>query len=113
MADTQIDNLINELGLGHLSPEQKEQLQEKILETLQMRIGLRLSQDLTDEQLTELEKQFVPDVHDTMEDIQKKQQAVTTWLEQNHPNYQGVVQEESEKLQQDLRSTQDIDSILS
>src|ERR1044071_1646107 len=113
MDNSQIDtSFIDSLGLD-LDENQKSLLRDHIVESLQMRIGLRLSQELTDDQLHELETQFVPDAADSMEDIVRKQQAVTDWLQKNHPDYEKVVQEEAEKLQQALRERPgDIDSIL-
>lgn len=109
------DNLLAELGFAHLTEEQKQQLEAHMLETLQMRVGLRLSEDLSDDQLKELEAQFVPEISDTEEQVAQKQQAVTAWLEQNHPNYSQVVADEFAKLKEDMKkhASDSLDSVLS
>jgi hypothetical protein len=98
------DAFFNDIGMGDLSREQKEDLQIKLLETLQMRIGLKLSEDLTDDQLAELESKFVASPEDTPQQAVEKQQVIATWLEQNHPNYKEVVATEFEKLKQDMKN---------
>lgn len=101
----QIDEaLLDELGYAGLSTFEKEKLQATMLETLQMRIGYRLSENLTDEQIGVLETQFSFTAEDTPEQITQKQQAVAEWLQQNHPNYKDVVADEFEKLKTEMKS---------
>jgi hypothetical protein len=103
--DLKIDDaLLEELGFVGLSTLQKQELQSQMLETLQMRIGLRLSEDLDDEQLKILESHFVLNEEDTPEQVAQKQQAVTDWLQQNHPNYKDVVTAEFEKLKAEMKN---------
>ncbi len=98
------DALLEELGYVGLSDVEKQELQGNMLEALQMRIGLRLSEGLNDEQIAELESKFVFTADDTPDQVVQKQQAVSAWLEQNHPNYKEVVADEFEKLKQEMRS---------
>lgn len=99
--DTLQKSLLEELGYTDVPAEKAKELETKALEVLQMRIGLRLSQDLTDEQLDELE-QYMPTSEDSLEQTTHKQEVISDWLKQNHPNYNQVVTEEIQKLKQDL-----------
>jgi hypothetical protein len=96
------DDFINQVGLGNLSEDEKNHFREYALQTLQLRIGERLSEDLSEEQLEELEDKIVIEPHDTEETAAKKQQLVAEWLKTNHPNYEQVVSDEAEKLKQDM-----------
>ena len=50
------DNLLIELGLGTLPPAEKNRMLGHIYETLEMRVGMKLAQKMTNEQLDEFEK---------------------------------------------------------
>ena len=52
------DNLLNEIGLTSLSPEDKKKMLAHIYETLEMRVGMRLAEQMSDAQLDEFE-QFI------------------------------------------------------
>ena len=49
------DNLLTELGLQTLPPEEKRALLKQIYETLEMRVGTTLARQMTDSQLDEFE----------------------------------------------------------
>lgn len=87
------NNLINELGLGALPEEEKKLLLRQIYEKLEMNVGVRLADQMSNEQLDEFEK-FV-DANDDKGAFQ--------WLEGNFPNYKDVVNEEFEKLKNEIR----------
>jgi UDP-N-acetylenolpyruvoylglucosamine reductase len=102
--NVQIDDaLLEELGYAGLSTFERQKLQETMLETLQMRIGYRLSENLNDEQIATLETKFAFTAEDTPEQVAEKQQAVAKWLQETHPNYKEVVAEEFEKLKTEMR----------
>ena len=82
------DNLLQELGLGTLPPEEKRSLLSHIYETLEMRVGMRLADQMTNEQLNEFETYFEA----------KDDAGAFKWLETNFPNYKEIVNEEFEKL---------------
>lgn len=87
------DNFLNELGLGALPPAEKNKMLAHIYETLEMRVGMRLAEKMTNEQLDEFEA-F----------INKNDEAgALQWLETNFPNYKEVVAEELEKLKAEIR----------
>ena len=89
------DNLLAELGLQSLPPEEKKNLLRHIYETLEMRVGTTLSQQMTDAQLDEFES-FI-NAND--------EAGALRWLETNFPNYKDVVAQEFEKLKQEVRQS--------
>lgn len=97
------DNFLNDLGLGGASPEQKQAFVQRILETLQLRVGTRLGEELTEEQVDEFET-MTPSENDPQEVVAQKQQLMEEWLKANHPNHEDVIAQELEKLKQELKS---------
>lgn len=87
------DNLLQELGLGVLSPEEKKKMLAHIYETLEMRVGMELAKQMTDAQLNEFE-QFIN---------RNDEAGALQWLEANFPNYKDVVAAEFEKLKGEIR----------
>ena len=47
------DNLLRELGLGSLPPAEKNKMLAHIYETLELRVGMKLAEQMTDAQLDE------------------------------------------------------------
>lgn len=88
------DNLLNELGLGALPAEDKRAMLGHIYETLEMRVGMTLAQQMTNEQLDEFES-FI-DSND--------EAGALKWLETNFPNYKQVVADELEKLKAEIKT---------
>lgn len=87
------DNLLLELGLSSLSPEEKKKMLAHIYETLEMRVGMELAKQMSDAQLNEFE-----------EFINRNDEAgALRWLEANFPNYKDVVAAEFEKLKLEVR----------
>ncbi len=87
------DDLLQELGLAHLPPEEKKKLLAHIYETLEMRVGMKLAEQMSDAQLSEFE-QFI-DRNDEAGALQ--------WLERNFPNYKDVVASEFDVLKNEIR----------
>src|SRR3954463_7136930 len=88
-----IDNsLLEELGLAALPDAEKNSLLRHIYETLEMRVGMRLADQMTNEQLDEFEQYFEA----------KDDAGAFKWLETNFPNYKDVVNEEFEKLRAEV-----------
>lgn len=56
------DSLLQELGLASLPKEERDQLLKQIYETLEMRVGMRLAERMSDQQLDEFEKFIDGDV---------------------------------------------------
>lgn len=87
------DNLLKELGLGELPAEEKNKMLSHIYETLEMRVGMKLAEQMTNEQLDEFEG-F----------IDKNDEAgALKWLETNFPNYKQVVANELEALKAEIK----------
>ena len=87
------DNLLQELGLGSLPAAEKNKMLAHIYETLELRVGMKLAEQMSDEQLDEFEA-F----------IDKNDEAgALTWLETNFPNYKQVVADELEKLKGEIK----------
>lgn len=89
-----LDNaFLEELGLGSLPAVEKNKMLAHIYETLEMRVGMKLAEQMTNEQLDEFEGY-----------INRQDEAgALKWLESNFPNYKQVVAEELEKLKGEVR----------
>jgi hypothetical protein len=86
------NNLLNEVGLGGLPPAEKNSFLKHIYETLEMRVGIRLADQMSNEQLDEFERYFEA----------KDDAGAFKWLETNFPNYKEIVQEEFNKLKAEV-----------
>lgn len=71
------DNFLQEVGLGSLPDDQKKAFLEHFREQLEMRVGTKLSDGLSDQQLDQFES-F----------IDRKSDRVSAWLATNAPNYE-------------------------
>jgi hypothetical protein len=88
-----IDNsLLQEVGLAALPDSEKNSLLKHIYETLEMRVGVRLAGQMSNEQLDEFERYFEA----------KDDEGAFKWLEGNFPNYKDIVQEEFDKLKVEI-----------
>ena len=88
------DNLLQELGLGTLPAVEKNKMLGHIYETLEMRVGMTLAQQMSEDQLKEFES-FI-DAND--------EAGALKWLETNFPNYKQVVADELEKLKVEIKA---------
>lgn len=88
-----LDNtFLEELGLGALPPAEKNKMLAHIYETLEMRVGMKLAEQMSNEQLDEFES-F----------INKQDEAgALKWLESNFPNYKQVVAEQLDILKAEI-----------
>lgn len=71
------DKFLQELGLDQLPDDQKQAFKEHIYSELELRVGTRLSDGLTEAQLTEFES-FVD----------RDDEKVLAWIANNVPDYQ-------------------------
>lgn len=91
-----LDNqLLIDLGLGALPPDEKNKMLAHIYETLEMRVGMKLAEQMTDAQLDEFEG-FID---------RNDEAGALKWLETNFPNYKQVVADELEKLKGEIKAT--------
>ncbi len=88
------NNLLIELGLDKLPVEEKNKMLAHIYETLEMRVGMTLAKQMSDEQLTEFEG-FIDS---------KDDEGALKWLESNFPDYKKVVARELDKLKSEIKA---------
>lgn len=89
------NNLLVELGLGSLPDQEKNRMLSHIYETLEMRVGMKLAERMTNEQLDEFES-F----------IDKNDEAgALKWLESNFPDYKQVVADQLELLKTEIKTS--------
>lgn len=89
------DNFLKEIGLGELPEDQKSLMLRDIYETLELRVGMKLSEQMTEAQLDEFEGL-----------IDKKDDALAfKWLETNFPNYKEIVSGELTKLKEEVAAS--------
>ena len=89
------DNFLAELGLAELPAEEKKKMLAHIYETLELRVGMKLAENMSDAQLDEFEK-----LMDT-----GNESGALTWLETNVPNYKDVVASELSALKAEIAAT--------
>ena len=89
------DNFLIEVGLGSLPAHEKPEMIRDIYNKLELKVGMRLAEQMTDAQLDEFEGLI----------DQKNDTASLQWLERNFPNYKQVVAEELEKLKAEVKAS--------
>jgi len=87
------DNLLRELGLGELPAAEKNKMLAHIYETLELRVGMKLAEQMTDAQLDEFEG-FID---------RNDEAGALKWLETNFPHYKQVVADELERLKGEIK----------
>jgi hypothetical protein len=87
------DNLLRELGLGDLPAAEKNKMLAHIYETLELRVGMKLAEQMTDDQLDEFEG-FID---------RNDEPGALKWLETNFPDYKQVVADELDKLKSEIK----------
>lgn len=126
------DQFLADVGLSNLPEDQKQAFLQHIYEELELRVGTKLSDGLSDQQLEEFEKIIDRDhavidswlaahVQDYTNDqvFQRMQQALkmdpsdpnlkaeyvaTKWLEVNRPDYRDVVKQVLDELKAEISS---------
>lgn len=133
----QLDNkFLEEIGLHDLPEEQKKPFLQHIYNELELRVGTKLSDGMSDAQLEEFEsiidhkdeivtpwlEKYSPDFRNDKAflNLQKAtgladsdsglraEYAATKWLEVNRPDYRQVVSEVLEELKQEVVSNKDV-----
>ena len=79
---------VKECGLVGLTAVQANKFLAWFYERLEMRVGMKLAERMSDEQLDEFEA-FIK---------AKDEDGALAWLQSNYPDYKSVVREELEKL---------------
>lgn len=88
------DELLQQLGLAALPADEKNKMLAHIYETLELRVGMKLAEQMSDAQLDEFEG-FI-DSND--------EEGALKWLETNFPDYKKVVADELEKLKGEIKT---------
>lgn len=120
------------IGLGDLPAEDKQKMLQHIYETLELRVGMRLAKQMSDEQLDEFEKFVDGDIEYARQylsrfaewendpiyqkQIEKAQShgkspdraitefAALKWLSANFPDHKQAIEEELEKLKVEIKA---------
>lgn len=129
------DQFLQDIGLADLPEEQKKPFLQHVYDQLEYRVGVRLSEGMSDAQLEEFESiidrkaevidgwiaQYAPDfANDQLyQKIQagtglpdgdtqvKAEYAATKWLEVNRPDYRDVVAKTLDELKQEIGQNKD------
>lgn len=129
------DQFLQDIGLADLPEEQKKPFLQHVYDQLEYRVGLRLSEGMSDAQLEEFEAiidkkpevidawvaQYAPNYEgdDLFTKIQaasglaagdpliKSEYAATKWLEVNRPDYRDVVAKTLEELKNEINQNRD------
>lgn len=83
------DKFLTEVGLGDLPEDQKKAFLQHIYSELELRVGTKLSEGMSDEQLAQFEA-FV-DASDQQKTVEERQPAINKviqWFERYLPNYE-------------------------
>lgn len=89
------DSFLESVGLGSLPAEQKQSLMQHIMGELEMRVGTKLSEGLSDKELSEFEK------------FSSNSQEAFDWLIKHRPNFAQIVSGEIEKIQEETANNKD------
>lgn len=87
------ENLLAELGLAQLPREDKAEFLKHMYETLELRVGTRLAERMSESQMSEFERYISGN----------DEQGAFQWLEGNFPDYKDVVADEFERLKVEIK----------
>lgn len=130
------DKFLEDIGLNELPEEQKKPFLQHIYDELELRVGTKLSDGMSDAQLAEFESiidrkdevvtewlvKFVPDYHndagfmqlqkatglDVNDPSLRAEYAATKWLEVNRPDYRDVVSQVLDQLKKEVITGRDV-----
>lgn len=89
------DNFLASVGLGALPADQKLEMRQMIYSRLELNVGMKLAEQMSDAQLDEFEG-FID---------RKDDAGALKWLESNFPHYKQVVADELEKLKNEIKAS--------
>ncbi len=97
MDDTKlsVDDFLKMMGLEGLEGQEKEEALDNILFTINVEVGKRVADSLTEAQAAEFEQ---------LSDDSSAQE-IASWMQKNVPNYNQLVHEETQKLHDEVSST--------
>lgn len=88
------DNFLQEMGLSEMPDDQKQRFLEYVQEELEVRIGERISEGLSEVQLNQF-------------DLITDQAEATKWLETNRPDYRDIVASTIAEMKDEIRANRD------
>ena len=88
------ENFLQEMGLSSMPEDQKQAFLDYIQEELEVRIGERISEGLSEVQLNQF-------------DLITDQAEATKWLETNRPDYHEIVERTITELKDEIRANRD------
>ena len=88
------DNFLQEMGLSEMPDDQKQRFLDYVQEELEVRIGERISEGLSEVQLNQF-------------DLITDQAEATKWLEANRPDYRNIVASTIAEMKDDIRANRD------
>lgn len=89
------DQFLQAMGLDGLEGEEKAKALDDVLYTLNMRVGKRVAEILNEEQAAQFEK-----LSDSVSN-----EEISKWLEDNVPNHAQIVEEEAQKMKNEVQAT--------
>lgn len=98
------NNMLQELGLGALPSQEKNMMLRHIYDTLELRVGMKLAEQMSSQQLDDFE-QLMPKQNDSAEIKTQKEKQAFMWLQENFPNYKQVVANELELLKNEIKQS--------
>ena len=88
------DNFLREMGLSEMPDDQKQRFLDYVQEELEVRIGERISEGLSEVQLNQF-------------DLITDQAEATKWLEANRPDYRDIVANTIAEMKDEIRANRD------
>lgn len=88
------DNFLQEMGLSEMPDDQKQRFLDYVQEELEVRIGERISEGLSEVQLNQF-------------DLIADQAEATKWLEVNRPDYRDIVANTIAEMKDEIRANRD------
>lgn len=88
------EKFLQDLGLSAMPAEEKQRFLAYIQEEIEIRIGERISEGLTEDQLREFDQIGNPT-------------EARAWLEQNRPDYREIVTRTIEETKEEIRANRD------
>ena len=85
------EQFLQEMGLSAMPEEQKQQFLAYVQEELEIRVGERISEGLSEEQLAEFDR--ITDQFEAAE-----------WLERNRPDYREIVDRTISEMKEEIRA---------
>jgi hypothetical protein len=91
------DKFLEDVGLDGLPTDEKQKLLKDVYDTLEVRVGVRLTNGMSDAEL---------DAFEALINEKQDREATLTWLKTQFPHYEQVVADELESLKAEIKAAQ-------